>query len=349
MPPTLYHLQQIQNVLPPTLYPAIITAVAQGFLKLHQQQVQLAPVVHLGPFDATSTQLDDCCIKAGSVIDEEHFVVKIATGGFASNLSRQLPTADGLMVVFSQQTGQCEGILLDQGWLTDMRTAAAGAVAAKLLHPSRPVTRIGMIGTGIQARFQLLLLKRVQACRAVVLYGRNAARTLRAKKDIEAMGYSVTIVSDIQSLCLQCHFIITTTSSTTPLIMNDWVQPGTHITAVGADGIGKQELDPNILLRASIVVCDEISQCVAFGETSHAVKKGLLLNAEEQERRRTSDTNKIVSLGDLVLREKEGKRWARQKKHDITVFDSTGVAVQDVAIASLTLSLLKKKGTASKL
>jgi ornithine cyclodeaminase/alanine dehydrogenase-like protein (mu-crystallin family) len=74
-----------------------------------------------------------------------------------------------------------------------------------------------------------------------------------------------------------------------------------------------------------------------------------LLNAEEQERRRTSDTNKIVSLGDLVLREKEGKRWARTKKHDITVFDSTGVAVQDVAIASLTLSLLKMKGTASKL
>ena len=163
---------------------------------------------------------------------------------------------------------------------------------------------------------------------------------------------AVTIVSDVQSLCLQCHFIITATSSTSPLIMNEWVQPGTHITAVGADGIGKQELDPNILLRASIVVCDEISQCVAFGETSHAVKKGFLLNADEQdeqERRRTSETNMIVSLGDLIMREKEGKRWARKKKHDITVFDSTGVAVQDVAIASLTLSLLKKNSTASKL
>ena len=329
--PALYTLPQIQHVLPSNTYNAIIQSIANGFALLHQQQVQLAPVVHLGPF--SSHQIDDACIKAGYITQQEHFVIKIATGGFASNLRLGLPTADGLMVVFSQKTGQCEGILLDEGWLTDMRTAAAGAVAARLLAPTG-VQHIGMIGTGIQARFQLQLLKLVHTCRSVLLWGRNKERTLAAKHDIEQLGFTVELAPSIQYLCHHSRFIVTTTSSTSPLLKNEWVQPGTHITAVGADGIGKQELDPLILQRASAVVCDEIQQCVSFGETSHAVQAGLLKKED------------VLGLGELVVRERNNNKWKRQNLTDITVFDSTGVAVQDVSIASLTLSLLKESSRA---
>ena len=263
MPP-LYTLYDIQQALPPSQFNTIITSVANGFQNLYKKQVQLAPVVHLGPFDRSGQQFDDACIKAGSIVGEDYFVVKIASGGFSSNLKVNLPTADGLMVVFSQKTGQCEGILLDEGWLTDMRTAAAGAIAAKLLTP-KIINNIGVVGTGIQSRCQLKLLKNVLGCRSIILWGRNPSRTLLAKNDIELMGFKVKIVNNIQTLCQESQFIITTTSSTSPLLMNQWIQSGTHISCIGADGIGKQELDPKILTRASIVVCDEIKQCSKFG------------------------------------------------------------------------------------
>ena len=331
--PKLYTLNQIKQCLTEDTFQTIIQEIANGFALLSKNQVALAPVIHLGPFSSTTTtnQLDDACIKSGFIQSQEHFVIKIATGGFKSNFSlpTPLPTADGLMVVFSQTTGMCEGLLLDQGYLTDLRTAAAGAVAAQLLAP-KDIKHIGVIGTGIQARFQLKLLKQVCSCRSVVLFGRNQSRTALCQKDIEEMGFTVEIVPNIQTLASKCHLIITTTSSTLPLLMSDWVLSGTHITAVGADGLGKQELDPVLVQRANRIVCDEISQCISFGEVSHAIKLDLI-NVEQ-----------VEALGDVV---RQGR--TKRKKDDITIFDSTGVAVQDVVIASMAMKLLN--GVRSKM
>jgi len=221
----LYNLTQIKQVLDDeTSYDEIIQTIANSFALLDSGRVELAPVVHLGPFDLKKIgQMDDACIKAGSIRGGEHFVIKIATGGFSQNVENNLPTGDGLMIVFSQQTGQCEGILLDEGWLTDVRTAAAGAVCAQLLAPV-DVERIGMVGTGIQARFQLRLLKRVTTCRSVLLWGRNKKRTNKCQVDLERMGFHVTIATSVQLLAKECQHIITTTSSTSPLLMDEWVR-----------------------------------------------------------------------------------------------------------------------------
>ena len=285
----LYNLTQIKHVLNVNEYDNIIQIIADSFALLDSGNVDLAPVVHLGPFDVSNRgQMDDACIKAGSIRGGDHFVIKIATGGFSNNLDIGLPTSDGLMIVFSQKTGQCEGVLLDEGWLTDVRTAAAGAVAAQLLAPV-DVKKIGVVGTGIQARFQLLLLKRVTTCRSVLLWGRNNKRTKECKVDLERMGFQVTIATSIKMLTKDSQHIITTTSSTSPLLMDEWVQPGTHITAVGADGIGKQELDPYLLLRANLVVCDEINQCQSFGECSHVLTMLRKEKTAEEEMRRNVD------------------------------------------------------------
>jgi len=315
--PILYSLDQIKHALTEDTFDAIIQAMATGFAQLEQKKVQLGTVIHLGPFSSSSQNIEDACIKSGYVNGQLHMVVKISTGGFRENLKHGLPTADGLMVVFSQKTGRCEAVLCDAGWLTDLRTAAAGALACKLLAPAPSlITTIGVIGTGIQARFQLMMLKRVCHCRTVMLWGRNAVRTEEAKRDMVALGFQVMVATNLESLCLKCRLIITCTSSTSPLLMDRMIQPGTHITAVGADGLGKQELDPILIQRADLVVCDEVQQCITFGECSH-----------------TNLTEEFVrSLGAIV---QSGRPHRRPE--DITIFDSTGVGIQDVQIACMAL------------
>lgn len=230
------------------------------------------------------------------------------------------------MAVFSQTTGVLDGILLDNGWLTDLRTAAAGALFARHLGP-KVVTAIGMVGTGVQARFQLLLLKEVTDCRCVVLWGRREAGRDACAADLRKLGYEVTVTSSIAAVTAQCNLIVTVTSSTEALITEEHtLLPGTHINAFGSDGVGKQELHPSVLARADVVVADSLKQCCEFGETSHALAAGV---AGMQEK--LCEAGTFLSTPSL-FRKEGGVEDAR-----ITVADSTGVAVQDVAISRLAL------------
>jgi ornithine cyclodeaminase len=268
----------------------------------------------------------DVHIKYGYIVGEPYYVIKVASG-FYGNPERGLPSSNGLMLVFSRTTGELVAILLDEGYLTDLRTGAAGAVAAKHLAP-KTVRRIGIVGSGTQARYQLRMLKPVVTCRAVLAWGRHPERLERYREEMTAEGFAVTTTTDVREVMATCDLIVTCTASRAPLLLRDQLRPGIHITAVGADTPGKQELDPLILRRAEVVVADSLSQCVERGEIAHALRSRCL---------RPDD---VVELGAVIA----GKAPGRLSEEDITVADLTGVAVQDIEIARTVLDAIATKG-----
>jgi ornithine cyclodeaminase len=306
----IYTLEEIKKTIEPG---GLVKSQEEAFVAYSDGRVVVPPVGYLHFEDASG----DCHIKYGYVKGDDYFVVKIATG-FYQNPEIGLPVGDGMMSLFSQRTGSLEALLLDEGYLTDMRTAAAGAVAAKYLAPKK-IDRIGIVGTGLQARLQLEMLKNVTDCRAVVVWGRDQAKKEQYKLEMTASGFSVVGVARIEDLVESCNLIVTTTSARKPLIHAPGIRPGTHITAVGADAPGKQELDPNIFKKAQVRVVDSLSQCVEHGDTAHAVKAGLI---EERE---------LFELGEVI----KYPELRRTDEKQITVADLTGVAVQDIQIAKL--------------
>ncbi len=306
----IYKVDEIKKAVAPL---ALIKSQEDGFVAYCEGKVVIPPVGYLH-FEEPA---GDCHIKYGYIKNDNYFVVKIATG-FYQNPDLGLPVGNGMMALFSQRTGNLAALLLDQGYLTDMRTAAAGAVTAKYLAPRR-INRIGIIGTGVQARLQLQLLSYVTDCREVCVWGRDQEKRERYKSEMSGSVFSVETVSRIQELTDRCNLIVTTTAAREPLLHAWQVSSGTHITAVGADAPGKQELDPQIFKIADVRVVDSISQCVDHGDTSYAVKAGLI------------DSEQIVELGAVIKNPELG----RTNEDQITIADLTGVAVQDIQIAKL--------------
>jgi ornithine cyclodeaminase len=255
-------------------------------------------------------------IKYGAIAGDAYYVIKIASG-FYGNPSLGLPSSNGLMLVFRQETGEPEALLLDEGHLTDVRTAAAGAVAARALAPPH-VERIGVLGSGTQARLQLRQLAPLFETREVVAWGRDRERLGRYRTDMAEAGYEVTGARSPAAVAALSQLIVTTTPSSTPLLQAADIRPGTHITAIGSDTAEKQELAADVLALADVVVADSLEQCRTRGEISRALAAGAIM----------ADT--AVELGSLLAGEATGRTEADQ----ITVFDSTGVAVQDIAIAT---------------
>jgi len=232
--------------------------------------------------------------------------------------------SDGLILVFNQKTGQLQYILLDECWLTDMRTAAAGAVAAKHLAPTT-VNSIGIVGTGTQARMQLEMLNEVVDCNSCYIWGRNPGNVqsmiedLLSQDTIRSWGLNIKAATDIEELTANCNLIVTTTSAKQALILADQVQAGTHITAMGSDDHGKQELQAELLAKADRVVADSISQCVDHGECLYAVKDKHI------------KADSILELGNVIKNPEIG----RSSDEQITIADLTGVAIQDIQIAKM--------------
>lgn len=165
-------------------------------------------------------------IKYGFIREEPWYVVKIASG-FYRNPERGLPSGDGMMLLFSQATGQPVAALLDHGRLTDVRTAAAGAIGARYLAPRR-VERIGVAGTGVQARLQLHHLKPITDCRAVLAWGRSDEKLEAYRRDVAAEGFDVAVTKNPAELGAACNLIVTTTPSTEPLLRVEDIRPGTR-------------------------------------------------------------------------------------------------------------------------
>ncbi len=315
---TVLELDEIKRLVD---IPQVIREIETGFVLYSEGQVEVPPVGFLH-FEKPP---GDVHIKYGFVSGDEYYVLKMASG-FYDNPALGLPISDGLLLVFSQKTGELELILLDKCWLTDVRTAAAGAVAAKHLAPKN-IHRIGIVGTGVQARMQLEMLRDVVDCTSCFVWGRDSTKVqrmitdLRASESVQAWegGLEIEAAPTLDDLVSQCNLIVTTTSARSPLIRADQVQQGTHITAMGSDDHGKQELEAEVLGKADLVVADSISQCVDHGECFGAVQGGHIA------------ADSILELGSVIKNGEIG----RTNQDQITVADLTGVAIQDIQIAKM--------------
>jgi len=311
----VYNLKEIKEAL---VGLNIVPAIEDGFVQYSNGNVVVPPVGELIFDDPPG----DVHIKYGYIKNDDIYVIKIASG-FFNNDALGLPSSQGMMLAYSQKTGAPVAILHDEAHLTNIRTAAAGAVVAKYLAPDN-VNCIGIIGTGTQARLQLEYLSGIIDCKNVKVWGRHVDHSDAYCAEMNKRGYSVSS-TDLESLTKACNLIVTTTPSTEPLIASDWVQPGTHITAMGSDTPGKQELDTEILNRADRVVADSIAQCIERGEIAKALEAGVLVEDE------------VVELGHVI----SGKAEGRTRADQLTVADLTGVAVQDIQITKAVFNSLK--------
>jgi len=305
-------LKEIKAALPSV---DLMAEIEQGFVAYSQGRAVVPPIGELIMQDPPG----EVHIKYGYIAGDDYYVIKIASG-FFENQKLNLPSSNGLMLVFSQKTGTLEAVLLDEGHLTDIRTAVAGAITAKHLAPSS-IERIGIVGTGMQARMQLEYLAPVTDCRDVLVWGRNGDKLSAYEQDMSAKGFEVSTTTDADDIIASCNLIVTTTAATSPLLSGQ-AQPGTHITAMGSDTHDKQELDAGILKHADLVIADSISQCLERGEIHQALKRNAITEAD------------LVELGSIIA----GDAAGRTSDDQITVADLTGVAVQDIQIAKSVLA-----------
>jgi ornithine cyclodeaminase len=304
----IYTRAEIEALIRPA---DVVSAMERAFVSYSQGRAVVPPVGRMEFHDPPG----DCHIKYGYIRGDDTFTVKIATG-FWRNPERGLASSNGVVLVFSSQTGELLATLYDEGFLTDIRTAAAGAVAAKYLAPSE-IKCIGIVGAGIQAHLQLAYLKTVTDCRKATVWARSPERARAFQVD----SFRIQTAASVRELLAECNLVVTTTPSQKFLIAAEDVRPGTHITAIGADGGGKQELDPDLFSRAAIRAVDSREQCALFGDSSFAIEKRLLGKED------------LVELGNII----EDTSLGRADDAQITIADLTGVAVQDIEVAKLAL------------
>jgi ornithine cyclodeaminase len=292
-----------------------VACVEAAFNALATKAVAMPPIMRLD-IPEHHGEVD---VKTAYVPGIDGFAIKISPG-FFDNPTLGLPSLNGMMVLLSAKTGLVEALLLDNGYLTDVRTAAAGAVAAK--HLSRPDSATAAIfGTGAQAALQLEALTLVRPIREARIWGRDADKAARLAADLgRRLGIAVRGEADPAHAVRGADIIVTTTPATEPILRADWLQPGQHVTAMGADSEHKNELDPAVMTRADLYVADSLQQTRRLGELHHAIAAGVV-----------SAETAFTELGQVIAKNKPGRLSADA----ITIADLTGTGVQDTAIATL--------------
>ena len=316
--PKIFNRAQIEDALRQV---DVTTAVEEGFVAYSQGKTVVPPVGEMVFEDPPGS----VHIKYGYIKKDDYFVIKIASG-FHGNVDFGLPPYDGLMLVFSQKTAQIECILHDECYLTNVRTAAAGAVVAKYLAPS-VVKRIGVFGAGIQGKMQIEALLPIVDCRDVIVWGTGEEELDAYRAAMSGHGLSIETTMTGDEIAATCNLIVTSTPSHKPLLRAEQIRIGTHITAMGSDTLEKIELEPAILGKADLVVADSIEQCRVRGEIFHALEAGMLQDGD------------VVELGNVIANPDLG----RSSDSQITVADLTGVAVQDIQISKAVYEVLTSK------
>jgi ectoine utilization protein EutC len=306
-----------------------VKVVEDAFTKLSKNEVMMPPIMRVD-IDDQNGEVD---VKTAYIKDKEMFAIKISSG-FFNNFQLGLPSGNGMMILISTQTGVPEAILLDNGYLTDIRTAAAGAVAAKYLS-KESIETVGIIGAGSQARYQLRSLSLVRNFNKVLVYARSPERALAFATEMAVeLGVEITAVASAETVVRNSDTVITTTPAKEPIIKAEWLHSGLHITAMGSDAEHKQELEAEVLAKADLLVCDTKAQCARLGELQHALSQGLL-----------SDKSPIIELGDLTSLKVAG----RANDEQVTVCDLTGTGVQDTAIALFAYQEMVKRNLGLKI
>jgi len=296
---------------------AAVSVVENAFRALASGAVVMPPILRLD-IAAANGEVD---VKTAYVPGFASFAIKVSPG-FFDNPKIGLPSLNGLMILLSAKTGLLEAILLDNGYLTNVRTAAAGAVAAK--HLSRAdSTTAAILGAGVQARLQLQALTLVRPIRDARIWTKpaDAAQAVAAASEMtERLGIPVRATADAAGAVSGADIVVTTTPASEPIVQRQWLQPGQHLTAMGSDAEHKNEIDPALVAAADRYVPDRLSQTRVLGELHHAIAAGLV----------GADTT-FPELGDIIA----GKAPGRTSDDLLTLCDLTGTGVQDTAIATL--------------
>jgi ornithine cyclodeaminase/alanine dehydrogenase-like protein (mu-crystallin family) len=300
-----------------TFHHKLVAGLAQGFERYARGDFCAPPIQTLGappmaPFTtdnvAPAAYAGQACIKSGYFRDAAHFVVKVAAGG------HPLPNS-GLMQLYAQRTGRLQALLLDEGLLTELRTAALGALAVRLWRErcssGTVVTKLGMLGTGIQARYQLAAIAHETDCRHVVVYGRTDAKVTAFFHELQGLGWTVDVAATPPDLLRQCEIVITTTPAREPLLSSIPDRRTRLLVCIGSDAPGKSEVDASLLKEATLRVADHATQSRERGEF-----QGM--------------TDAVVNLGDWILSDQD-----RLADDAFVVVDSSGVALQDCVIAQM--------------
>lgn len=301
---------------------AAIEVVENAFARLAEGGVVMPPILSMHMPDIHG-ELD---VKTAYVPGLPGFAVKLSPG-FFDNPSKGLPSTSGLMVVLSTETGRVQAVLLDNGYLTDVRTAAAGGVAAK--HLSRTdASRASIFGSGLQARLQLQALCLVRPITEAAIWARDPAKAEALAAELSRDGLAVHAEPDPVKAAGFGDIIVTTTPATRPILRAEWLHAGQHVTAMGSDQPGKNEVDPLALDRADLYVADRVSQTRLMGELRAALEHGLFTDGRDD----------FPELGDIIT----GRHVGRSNIEQITIADLTGTGVQDTAIATHALAAFSK-------
>ncbi len=299
-----------------------LSAVREAFRAYGEGRVNMPPKAYLtlahGDFRAMYGEI---FLPAGHVCGLKW--VNVHPG----NPAKGLPTVMAKVVLNDPETG-LEWADMDGTFITNYRTGAAGGVAAEVM--ARPdAARLGVIGAGEQARTQIMAIMKVRSIQEIIICDCATTRARKLRDDIAAQyAVSVRLAPDSRETALASDILVTATPSEVPLVRQDWVRPGTHINAIGADAQGKQELDPEILKAAKVVV-DDWAQASHSGEINVPLSKGDI----------TRDTI-YASLGEIVA----GKKPGRMTPEEITVFDSTGLVIQDLSLGLAIFQRGKEQG-----
>jgi len=291
-----------------------VDCVEQAFAALATGNVVMPPILSMAiaPFNG---EVD---VKTAFVPGIDSFAIKISPG-FFDNPKIGLPSTSGLMVLFSAKTGMLEALLFDNGYLTDVRTAAAGAVAAR--HLSRAdASSACILGAGCQGKLQLKALCLVRPITSATIWARDPEKARAAASEMtQELGIEVTAATDLAGAVAKADVIVTTTPASQPILQAGWLKPGQHVTAMGSDQDHKNELDPACFGKADLYVADRLSQTRSLGELRSAIAAGIVAPDAE-----------FAELGMIVA----GHALGRLSDTAITIADLTGTGIQDTAIAT---------------
>lgn len=298
-----------------TLDQPALDAVEQAFALLATAKVAMPPILRLDVPEHNG-EVD---VKTAYLPGLERFAIKVSPG-FFDNPKLGLPSLNGMMMLLSARTGLLDALLLDNGYLTAVRTAAAGAVAARWL--SREDSRcVALIGSGEQARLQLQALRLVRPIEQVKVWGRDAAKAAGLADDLGRDGrLHIQVCGSVDEAMQGVDIAITCTASREPLIQPRHLQPGLHITAMGSDAEHKNEIAPQALAQVDRYVADRLSQTRVLGELHHALRAGVVDGAAN-----------LCELGQVIA----GLQPGRERAEAVTLCDLTGTGAQDTAIANL--------------
>lgn len=326
-PPITILTQSDLRALVPLDHDAI-ACVEAAFRALATLPVAMPPILRLD----IPEHRGEVDVKTAYVPGVDSFAVKISPG-FFGNPALGLPSTNGMMVVLSARTGLVEALLLDNGYLTDVRTAAAGAVAANHLA-RQDASRVAILGAGMQAGLQLHALCLVRDIASARIWARDGTKAvIKAAELTQALGLPVTAAATVGEAVAGADIVVTTTPAETPYLRADMLQPGQHITAMGSDAGHKNEIAPEVIARTRYVA-DRLAQTRTLGELHHAIAAGFV----------AADAV-FPELGQIIA----GQTMGRQSAKDITFADLTGTGIQDTAIAALALLRARAAGAGQQI